>query len=122
MTLELIQKVNRDNLGLLYDPANSYRAERVNVPERYLNMDLYEETRLVAPWIRHVHVKNYHYDPSVSPKPFLHVDAGSGDIDFEKLIAIIEESGYQGAYSLEPEVDEEGTIRSMRWMKETFGK
>ncbi len=118
MTLEMIQEAGCENLRLLYDPANSYRAVKENVPERYLGMDLMHETELTAPYIAHVHIKNYHYDPSVQPKPFLHVPSGDGDINYAPIFQKLQESGYQGAVSLEPEVDLDGTMKSMKWMKD----
>ena len=121
MTLELIQAVNRPNVRLLYDPANSYRAVVNNVPERYRSWSLETEVRKLAPYIAHVHVKNYHYDPNVQPKPFVHVSAGEGDIDYRSLLALLKDSGYEGFCSLEPEVNREETLASMKWMREIEG-
>ena len=120
MTLELVRAVNRSNVRLLYDPANSYRAVRKNVPERYLSKTLEEEAIMMAPYIAHVHLKNYHYDPAVSPKPFLHVPAGNGDIPLEKLVGLLTKNGCEAALSLEPEVDREGTLASRKWMMDQF--
>lgn len=120
MTLELIRRTDRPNVRLLYDPANSYRAVKENVPERYLSWDLKKEVKELAPYIAHVHVKNYHYDPSVQPKPFVHVAAGRGDISYEELLPELEALGYTGALSLEPEVGPEETLESMKWMYDRF--
>ena len=121
MTLELIRSIDRDNVKLLYDPANSYRAVIENVPERYRSWSLETEAEELAAEIGHVHIKNYHYDPSVQPKPFVHVPAGEGDIDYDRLIPILKKNGCEAVLSLEPEVDGEGTKKSMRWMMDHFG-
>ena len=121
MTLELIRSIDRDNVKLLYDPANSYRAVTENVPERYRSWSLETEAEELAAEIGHVHIKNYHYDPSVQPKPFVHVPAGEGDIDYDRLIPILKKNGCEAVLSLEPEVDGEGTKKSMRWMMDHFG-
>ena len=120
MTLELIRRIGRDNVRLLYDPANSYRAVKENVPERYLSWDLKREIAELAPYIAHVHIKNYRYDVSVQPKPFVHVPAGNGDIDYESLLPELQALGYDGALSLEPEVGPKETAESIRWMYDRF--
>jgi sugar phosphate isomerase/epimerase len=116
MTLEMVRRVNRDNVRLLYDPANSYRAVKENVPEAYLGWTLQKEARELAEEVRHMHVKDYHYDPAVQPKPFLHVPSGSGDLPYEEIFRIFRDSGWSGVCSLEPEAGEEGALLSMDWM------
>ena len=117
MTLGLIRRINRPNVRLLFDPANSYRAVKENVPERYRSWDQLTEAKELAPYIAHVHIKNYHYDEAVQPKPFIHVSSGSGDIDYVPLLRTLFENGYEGYCSLEPEVGYEETLESMRWLK-----
>ncbi len=62
MTIQVVSAINSDALKLLWDPANSYRAYQENVPPQYLKTTLSEECSLIAPWIDHVHIKNYQYD------------------------------------------------------------
>ena len=118
MTLELIRRVNRDNVKLLYDPANSYRAVKENVPRQYAGWELLYETSQVVSETRHMHVKDYHYDPSVQPKPFLHVVTGTGDIDYPGIFGIMKAHGCACACSLEPEVTAEGALQSTDWLRE----
>lgn len=120
MTLDLVRAVNRPNVRLLYDPANSYRAVIENVPERYRSETLAAEAEQMAPYTAHVHLKNYHYDPSVQPKPFVHVPAGEGDIALADLVEILKKNGCEAALSLEPEVNKAGTLSSMKWMMDQF--
>ena len=60
MTLQLVQQINSPYLKLLWDPANSYRAFKQNVPLEYLGITLIEELKEVYPYIDHIHVKDYH--------------------------------------------------------------
>ena len=116
MTLELVQRIHRSNVKMLYDPANSYRAVKENVPEEYLGKDIMEEVKDILPEVRHIHVKDYHYDPEVQPRPFVHVTAGDGDLPYEELFRCFIDGRYHGVFSLEPEADEEGTLKSMDWL------
>ncbi len=111
MTFKVVQQVNHKHLQLLWDPANSYRAEKHKVPQAYLQCDLHQEYDLIQQAIGHVHIKNYHYDPSYQ-KPFLHTNVVAGDIDYMELFTLMKPS-YQGVLSLEPEVDHKQTIVSM---------
>lgn len=110
MTNKLAEMINHPNLKLLWDPANSYRAEKHQVPPQYLTLSLEEECALVHDKIAHIHLKNYHYDPNKPPKPFIHKALMEGDIDFTSLL---EKTPIHVAHSLEPEVNYEETLRSM---------
>ena len=111
MTYKLVKMVNHPNLKLLWDPANSYRAEKHQVPKKYLTLNLEEECALLYDEIAHLHLKNYHYDLHKSPKPFIHKALLKGDIEFETLL---NKCPNDVAYSLEPEVSYEETIESMQ--------
>ena len=113
MTNEIVEAVNSDNLKLLYDIANSYRAEKQKVPEEYLEISLFDELVNVRDNISHVHLKDYHYDESYEVKPFRHKTILEGDIDTIELISYLYMTNYQGFLSLEPEVDYESTIKSI---------
>lgn len=122
MTLKLLKKCNHPNLKLLWDPANSYRAVKKNVPEEYQTKSLVEELELIFPYIRHIHIKDYHYDENVQPKPFIHKVIYEGDIDYDSIFNYLKENGYQGVLSLEPEVSYEDEIRSMKILKEKIAR
>ncbi len=112
MTYTLWKMVNCDNLKLLWDPANSYRAQKDQVPPHYLSKNLTQERELIKDAIGHVHLKNYHYDKNFD-KPFLHTALNEGDIDFKALI-----KGINNPLSLEAEVDLDKTIASLTYLKE----
>jgi sugar phosphate isomerase/epimerase len=117
MTLRVIQAVDSPFLKLLWDPANAYRAVTDNLPDEYRNGSLNEELEKIYPYIGHVHVKNYHYVTGLA-KPFVHVPLAEGDIDFSSLLNNLNEKKYEGAVSLEAETDREGTILSMRSLRQ----
>ncbi|MDX8417575.1 sugar phosphate isomerase/epimerase family protein [Absicoccus intestinalis] len=116
MTLQVVRALQSSYLKLLWDPANSYRAIPANVPKEYMHWNLKEELEHMAPYIGHIHIKDYRYDAS-SPKPFLHVPVGKGDIPYSDLLTSLCENGYTGSLSLEPEVDGKGSIECMRVLK-----
>lgn len=112
MTLEVIQEINDPHLKLLWDPANSYRAIKENVPSEYLTLSLEEELKLVYPYIDHVHLKDYHYDERFE-KPFIHKPIYDGDIDFDMILNYLNKHSYKGALSLEPEVSRDDALICM---------
>lgn len=111
MTLRIIQAIQHPNLALLWDPANSYRADKARVPKHYQQLTLEEEYETIKNHIQHIHLKNYHYEPSLS-KPFVHCALQSGDIAMPKLLTSLNHQ-YTGYLSLEPEVSYEETLQSM---------
>lgn len=112
MTLQVVQAINDPYLKLLWDPANSYRAIRENVPKEYMDWNLEEELLHLYPYIGHIHLKNYHYVSGLV-KPFVHVPLLNGDIVYDSLLKKIQDK-CDCFLSLEPEVDFTQTIQSMR--------
>ncbi|MCI6380862.1 MAG: sugar phosphate isomerase/epimerase [Faecalicoccus sp.] len=115
MTLQVVQEINDPYLKLLWDPANSYRAIRENVPKEYMDWSLEEELLHLYPYIGHIHLKNYHYVSGLV-KPFVHVPLLNGNIDYKTLVKSIQET-CDCILSLEPEVDKKGTLLSMQCLK-----
>lgn len=115
MTLQVVQAINDPYLKLLWDPANSYRAIRENVPKEYMDWSFEEELLHLYPYIGHIHLKNYHYVSGLV-KPFVHVPLLNGDIDYKTLVKSIQET-CDCILSLEPEVDKKGTLLSMQCLK-----
>ncbi|MBM6809033.1 sugar phosphate isomerase/epimerase family protein [Faecalicoccus pleomorphus] len=115
MTLQVVQAINDPYLKLLWDPANSYRAIRENVPKEYMDWSLEEELLHIYPYLGHIHLKNYHYVSGLV-KPFVHVLLLNGDIDYKTLVKSIQET-CDCILSLEPEVDKKGTLLSMQCLK-----
>lgn len=119
MTLEVVRRLKDPHLQLLWDPANSYRAIRENVPQIYQGWSLEQELEALYPYIGHIHLKDYHYDVGF-PKPFLHKALGDGDIQYDALLSKLREKGYAQSLSLEPEVYLDLTLLSMRRLKEFY--
>ncbi|MHC1735636.1 MAG: sugar phosphate isomerase/epimerase family protein [Erysipelotrichaceae bacterium] len=116
MTADLVKRIDSPNFKLLYDPANSYRANIVRIPFRYLEGSLVEELRLILPWVDHLHIKDYHYVDGLT-KPYLHVPLGKGEVPYAQLLRILHDNGYTGALSCEPEVGFEGTMESLNTLR-----
>lgn len=83
--IRLHEMVGRENYGILWDVAHSDRV----YGDAFL--DFYQAIR---PWIYHVHIKDLRRGAGLCP-------VGEGDIPLKKMIAQLENDGYQGFYSLE---------------------
>lgn len=116
MTNELYRRVNHPNMKLLWDPANSYRAMIEKVPSQYLGLSLEEEFALVKEKIGHIHFKNYEYQEGLI-KPFVHKSLTEGDIDYTKIVTLCTTLGNEVCLSLEPEVNYDECIKSMKQLK-----
>ena len=101
----------------MWDPANSYRAFKQNVPLEYQGITLIEELKEVYPYIDHIHVKDYHYVEGFK-KPFVHKPIYDGDIDYDSIFAYLKEQGYDKALSLEPEVSHKEALLCMKRLQE----
>ena len=108
MTQRLLRMADCFNVKLLYDPANSYRAEKFRIPEEWQTDDIPAEYHLVKNDIGHIHLKNYHYQKELTPKPFVHTALLSGDIDYIPLLEEMKKES--AALSLEPEVSHEEAV------------
>lgn len=112
MTQRLLRLADCRNVKLLYDPANSYRAEKRRVPEEWQTDDIPAEYHLVKNDIGHIHLKNYHYQKDLQPKPFIHTALLDGDIDYLPLLNEMKKE--KPALSLEPEVSHEDALKCIR--------
>lgn len=112
MTFDVVKAVDSPNLRLLYDPGNSYRANKDRVPPHYLNTSLMDELKLIHPYIHHVHIKDYHYVVDL-PKPYQHKVIGEGDIPIVEILEYLKANNYRHAISCEPELPYYETIDSL---------
>lgn len=117
MTNLIVNKVNEPNFKLLWDPGNSYRAEKHKVPIVYRSLSLFEEWDVICDNVAHLHLKNYKYEETLE-KPFVHKALCDGDINYETLFSQIKNTKYQGAYSLECETCYKETLQSMHDLKD----
>ena len=113
MTLKLVQLCNSNYLKCLWDPANSYRAIKSQVPDNYKNITLHQEYKLLKDNISHVHIKNYTFDET-KVKPYVHVGILEGDINFAQLLPLLSKEKLHPYLSLEPEVDYDTTIKCIK--------
>lgn len=112
MSIQIVKAINDPHMRLLWDPANSFRANVENVPKEYLTFSLMDEVSYIYPYIDHIHLKDYFYDASYE-KPFQHTTLLQGDIDYENILAYLRKQNYPNYLSLEPEVPYDDVIESM---------
>ncbi len=90
LAAELIQLIDKPNIGINYDPANSIF---------YGNANPTEDIKLAAPYVKHVHAKDSIGGYQVWNFPA----AGTGEIDFPAIFAALDAAGFDGPVSAEIE-------------------
>lgn len=121
MTFDVVSTIDSPYLRLLYDPGNSYRANKDRIPTNYLNTTLMEELDLIMPYIHHVHIKDYHYVVD-QVKPYKHKVIGKGDVPVESILTFLKKNNFQEAVSCEPELPYHETLDSLTSIVGMFNK
>ncbi len=85
---EILRRVNRSDVGIIWDPANAFSQ---NSESPFLSQEM--EAHL-----RHVHVKDLQLGETETPT---YVLTGEGDFPFDAMFAALEAIGYQGFLSFE---------------------
>ena len=91
--LRLLERLNRPNLGVNFDPANMLL---------YDKGDPLEALRVLGSWIRQVHIK----DARRTKVPGTwgeEVAVGSGEVDWRAFFATLKQSGFAGDFVIERE-------------------
>jgi L-ribulose-5-phosphate 3-epimerase len=112
MTNFVVKTIDSPWLGLLWDPANSVRADQKRLPASYKKLSILEEMALIAPLIRHIHVKDYKYVEGLA-KPYQHVAIGKGDLPYSQIVEFMKKTSHPAMFSLEPEVGDIETLVSI---------
>ncbi|MGJ8651140.1 MAG: sugar phosphate isomerase/epimerase family protein [Opitutaceae bacterium] len=92
-----LQDLNHPSLGVNFDPANMLL---------YGKGDPIEAIQILAPWIKHVHIK----DAMTAPTPGTwgqEVPWGEGEVDTAKFFEAFNEIAYDGAFAIEREAGEQ---------------
>ena len=97
--LELLEKIERPNLGVNFDPANMVLYDKGDPIDAVLTL---------AAWIRMVHIKDG-IRTKVPGTWGEEVTVGTGDVDWPVFFATLEKIGYEGDLCIEREA---GTQRS----------
>lgn len=110
--LELLQKLNRPNLGVNFDPANMLLYDKGNP---------IDALRTLGPWIRQVHLK----DARRTRVPGTwgeEVVAGTGEVDWRAFFATLQHVGFNGDLCIEREAGSQrvADIVAARAMVETI--
>jgi L-ribulose-5-phosphate 3-epimerase len=90
---QFLEKLDHKAVGVNFDPANMIL---------YDKGDPIEAVRVLAPWIRHLHVK----DAVRTQKPGTwgaEVPWGDGQVGVDRFLAVLEEVGFKGAMAIERE-------------------
>ena len=90
---DCLEDLNHPALGVNFDPANMIL---------YGMGDPIEAVRILAPWIKHVHIKDA-IKSRIPGEWGTEVPWGDGDVDCEKFIQTLNEIGYTGALAIERE-------------------
>jgi L-ribulose-5-phosphate 3-epimerase len=97
--LQLLQKLNRENVGVNFDPANMLLYDKGNP---------IEALRVLGPWIRQVHIKD-----AIRPtRPGIwgqEVPAGAGEVDWPAFFSTLRASHYRGEFVIEREAGSQRT-------------
>lgn len=99
-----LEELNHPALGVNFDPANMIL---------YGKGDPIEAVKVLAPWIRHVHIK----DATASEIPGAwgnEVPWGEGQVDHNLFFQALEEIGYTGALAIEREAGEQRLVDIVR--------
>jgi sugar phosphate isomerase/epimerase len=111
--VQLLQKLNRRNVGVNFDPANMILYGKGN-PIAAL--------RVLGPWIRQVHIKDARRT-KVPETWGEEVAAGTGEVDWQAFFATLRELNYTGDFVIEREAGTQrvADIRTAREMVAGMG-
>jgi L-ribulose-5-phosphate 3-epimerase len=88
-----LEKLDHRSVGVNFDPANMIL---------YDKGDPIDAVRVLAPWIRHLHVK----DATRTKRPGTwgaEVPWGDGEVGMQRFLSVLEEIGFDGAMAIERE-------------------
>ncbi len=103
--LHLLETVDRDNLGVNFDPANMIL---------YGSGEPLEALRKVAPYVKSCHCKDAVWSDKPKEEWGEEVPLGEGDVDIESFISTLHEIGYTGPLTIEREVSGERQMQDIR--------
>lgn len=98
--VQLLQKLNRPNVGVNFDPANMIL---------YDKGDPIVALRTLGPWIRQVHIKDARRT-KVPGSWGEEVAAGTGEVDWRAFFATLRELNYKGDFVIEREAGNQRVV------------
>jgi L-ribulose-5-phosphate 3-epimerase len=115
LSVPLIEEIDRPNVRINYDTANCVF---------YGNVQAADDIGITLPYLAHVHLK----DTRGGYRDWDFPAVGEGKVDFKRILAVLEDGGYRGPFSVEiefsglpwPPVEE--VHRSMKVSYETLSK
>jgi len=110
LTSKVLEQINSKNIKLLWDPANAAFAGSEPYPKDY---------QFVKGNVAHIHLRDLVTDKANKQVKF--VPVGKGEINYRSIFQALQDDGYKGVISLEPEcVSENGFPES--GTKESFDR
>ncbi len=109
--IEVLREVDRPNLGVNFDPANMLL---------YGMGDPIDALRQLRPYLRQVHIK----DATRSQTPGewgAEVTVGTGEVDWEAFVALLQETGYEGDLMIEREAGD-SRVEDIREARRVIGE
>jgi sugar phosphate isomerase/epimerase len=110
MTFQLATRISSKRFALLYDIGNSFKSEDLSSSDEWKKVSVFEEYERIKELVRHFHFKDY----KKTDHQFIHAVLGEGDVGFAEMYSRIKGSNTGACISLEPEVDGEGVVKSIR--------
>jgi len=103
--LRLLETVERENLGVNFDPANMIL---------YGSGEPLAALRKVAPYVRSCHCKDGTWSAQPGVEWGKEVPLGQGDVDIEQFVTVLNETGYVGPLTIEREISGDRQIEDIR--------
>ncbi len=103
--LHVLQTVDRENLGVNFDPANMIL---------YGSGEPIEALYKVGKYVRSCHCKDAVWSSEPGSEWGEEVPLGHGDVDIERFVAVLNEFGYTGPLTIEREVSGDRQIEDIK--------
>ncbi len=117
MTFHLTSTMKNHYLRLLWDVGNSYRSMEFDWVKEYSDAPLVDEYEIIKSHLFNLHIKDFEHKNGTYQLSVL----GNGDIPYQEIFKQMKADHYAKYLSLEPELDREGVIQSIDFLKKFTG-
>ena len=117
MTFHLTSTMKNHYLRLLWDVGNSYRSMEFDWVKEYSDAPLVDEYEIIKSHLFNLHIKDFEHKNGTYQLSVL----GNGDIPYQEIFKQMKADHYEKYLSLEPELDREGVIQSIDFLKKFTG-
>ena len=113
MTFHLTSIMKNTYLRLLWDVGNSYRSMEFDWVKEYSDAPLVDEYQIIKSHIFNIHIKDFKHENN----NYQLTVVGNGDIPYREIFQLMKADQYSKYLALEPELDREGVIQSIEFLK-----